>query len=169
MPNLIGAATGRARSVAWPALDYDLIMSADVRHDAQDLEPELGGAGKAPAKKPLAEFLAEFEERLAKHPDEAATGALRLVEERAAGLRHSRAEASPSLNAPTEMETPARASAATEIEAMAHQAAPSPAPERAPDVGGPTVESSAGSGQAERSGESRRIRGRRRKHRHRAH
>jgi hypothetical protein len=132
-------------------------MSADVRHDAEGLEPELRGAGKAPVKKPLAEFLAEFEERLAKHPQEAATGALRLVEERAAGLRRAPAEASPALEARTEMEAPA------------DEAAPTAAPEPAPGVGGASIEATADSGETEGSRESRRIRGRRRKHRHRAH
>jgi hypothetical protein len=130
-------------------------MSPDVRHDAEDQEPELHVGGKAPAKKPLAEFLAEFEERLANHPDEAATGALRVVEERAAGLRRSPAETSPSLSAPTETETPAL------------EAAPRAGPEDAPGSAGVT---GADTTQAERSGESRRLRGRRRrKHRHRAH
>lgn len=133
-------------------------MSPDVRHDAEDQEPELHVGGKAPAKKPLAEFLAEFEERLANHPDEAATGALRAVEERAAGLRRSPAETSPSLSAPTETETPAL------------EAAPKAVPEDAPGSAGVTGEKGADTTQAERSGESRRLRGRRRrKHRHRAH
>jgi hypothetical protein len=134
------------------------IMSADVRHDAEDQEPELRVAGKAPAKKPLAEFLAEFEERLANHPDEAATGALRVVEERAAGLRRSPAETSPTQYAPTETEAPAL------------EAAPKPAPEDTPGSEGVTGETGADTTQAERSGESRRLRGRRRrKHRHPAH
>lgn len=133
-------------------------MSPDVRHDAEDQEPELHVGGKAPAKKPLAEFLAEFEERLANHPDEAATGALRAVEERAAGLRRSPAETSPSLSAPTGTETPAL------------EAAPKAVPEDAPGSAGVTGEKGADTTQAERSGESRRLRGRRRrKHRHRAH
>jgi hypothetical protein len=144
-------------------------MSADVRHDSEDLEPELRVAGKAAAKKPLAEFLAEFEERLAKHPDEAATGALRLVEERAAGMRRSPAETSPPLNAPGATEAPANANAPMEMQAPANETAARPTPERPPGGGGATAESTAHSGQAERSGESRRIRGRRRKHRHRAH
>jgi len=134
------------------------IMSPDVRHDAEDQEPELRVAGKAPAKKPLAEFLAEFEERLANHPDEAATGALRVVEERAAGLRRSPAETSQPLYAPTEAET------------RALEAAPKAVPEDAPGSAGVTGETGADTTQAERSGESRRLRGRhRRKHRHRAH
>jgi hypothetical protein len=143
-------------------------MSADVRHDSEDLEPELRVAGKAPAKKPLAEFLAEFEERLARHPDEAATGALRLVEERAAGMRRSPGETSPPLNAPGATEAPANANAAMEMQAPANETAARPTPGRPPG-GDATAESTADSGKAERSGESRRIRGRRRKHRHRAH
>ena len=134
------------------------IMSPDVRHDAEDQEPELRVAGKAPAKKPLAEFLAEFEERLANHPDEAATGALRVVEERAAGLRRSPAETSQPLYAPTEAET------------RALEAAPKAVPEDAPGSAGVTGETGANATQAERSGESRRLRGRRhRKRRHQAH
>jgi hypothetical protein len=133
-------------------------MSADVRHDAEDQEPELRVAGKAPAKKPLAEFLVEFEERLANHPDEAATSALRVVEERAAGLRRSPAETSPTRYAPTETEAPAL------------EATPKAAPEDASGSEGVTGEMGADTTQAERSGELRRLRGRRRrKHRHRAH
>jgi len=141
-------------------------MGTDVRHDGKEQEPELRAAGKAPAKKPLAEFLAEFEERIANHPDEAATGALRAVEERAAGLRRSPAETPPTRNAPIETATPAPK--------VAPEAAPNytaeDVPAEAPAAEGATVETGADATQAEGSGDSRRLRGRRRrKHRHRAH
>ncbi len=141
-------------------------MTADVRHGAEDQEPEFRVGGKAPAKKPLAEFLAEFDERLANHPDEPATGALRVVEERAAGLRLSPAETAPTRYASTEIEaaeTPAPAAAALDLaaKALADEAG-------VPD--GVTGKADPDTTPAETSGESRRLRGRRRrKHRHKAH
>jgi hypothetical protein len=81
-----------------------------------------------------------------------------VVEERAAGLRRSPAETSPSLYAPTEAET------------RALEAAPKAVPENASGSAGVTGETGADTTPAERSGESRRLRSRRRrKHRHRAH
>src|SRR5260370_13798811 len=64
-------------------------MSADSGRSDEDQEPELRAGGRAPTKKSMADFLAAFEERLKNHPDEPATGATRLVEERAGGLRRS--------------------------------------------------------------------------------
>jgi hypothetical protein len=136
-------------------------MGEDVRHDPDDQEPELRLSSNAPAKKSLSEFLAEFEERLANDPDEAATGALRAVKERAAGLRRSPAETSPAVSAPM---TSSTIGAETGLQAPAE-----PPPEAPPSSAG-NGDSGAAPNQGEVSGESRRLRGRRRrKHRHRAH
>jgi hypothetical protein len=137
-------------------------VGVDVRHDAEDQEPELGGAGKAPPKKPLAEFLAEFEERLRNNPDEAATGALRVVEERAAGLRRAPAETPATQYAPAPPDPPSsEAAPAAETEASVANPSGSEAA---------SGEAAASTGRAETPAESRRLPGRRRrKHRHRAH
>src|SRR5258708_36654297 len=95
-------------------------MSGDPRGD-QDREPEFRADGREPAKKSMAEFLADFERRLKTHPDLPATGALRLVEERAAGLRRSPFESEPSA-------TPEPASDAT---ALGDEAAAALSPTRA--------------------------------------
>jgi len=60
---------------------------------AGDALPREDGPRPAPpAKKPLEQFLAEFEERLRDHPGEPATGALMALDDRAAGTRHSTIE-----------------------------------------------------------------------------
>ena len=139
-------------------------MSADVRHDAEDLEPELRGAGKAPAKKPLTEFLAEFEARLASHPEEPATGAMRALEERAGGLRRTPADALPTRYAVEAEGVPLDDE--VEVDEAPGAAIPlEPAPV-VPSTAAPATESPPDA----TPGESRRLRGRRRrKHRHKAH
>jgi hypothetical protein len=145
-------------------------MSEELSKAPEELEPEAKRPGSAPAKKPLAEFLADFEARLRDHPDEPATGAVQVVEDRAAGLRRSPAPAAP---APPDL-NPA---------AGALDVAPPPAADAIADVAVEDVEAveianpeaaadppAADGGSADASGESRRLRGRRRrKHRHRAH
>ncbi len=138
-------------------------MSGDPRGD-EDQEPELSAGARAPVKKSLVEFLAEFEHRLKTHPDLPATGALRLVEERAAGLRRSPFESEPSA-------TPEPASDAT---ALGDEAAAALSPTGAgtgeePLEPAPTAEGTPETAAAT-PGELRRLRGRRRrKHHHRAH
>jgi hypothetical protein len=157
-------------------------MSEDLRRAPEDLEPEARRSGSAPAKKPLAEFLAEFEARLRDHPDEPATGAVQVVEDRAAGFRRGPAQVIPAppassaglpalapppqaeaiVEMPASLEVPLVDEHVDElgddppaIETAEAELAPSPAAE---------------SGIADGAGESRRLRGRRRrKHRHRAH
>jgi hypothetical protein len=157
-------------------------MSEDLSQAAEELEPEARRPGSAPAKKPLAEFLAEFEARLRDHPDEPATGAVQVVEDRAAGFRRGPAQVIPAAPAtsaalpavasgpqgeaivemPADIEVPHVDEHVEEhvedlqaIETAEAESAPSPAAE---------------SGTADGAGESRRLRGRRRrKHRHRAH
>ncbi len=138
-------------------------MSGDPRGD-EDQEPELRAGARAPLKKSLVEFLAEFERRLKSHPDLPATGALRLVEERAAGLRRSPLESEPSA-------TPEPTSDAAKSGEKAPGALP---PTRAGTGEEPEEPAPPAKGTPETAaatpGELRRLRGRRRrKHRHRAH
>jgi len=66
--------------------------------DEPEAAPAARGSGERtgpPQKKPLAEFLAEFEERLRSHPDQPATGALLALDDRAAGARRSTVESTP--------------------------------------------------------------------------
>ena len=75
-------------------------MDSDPRRpyggDEED-EPERHprGRGQPPAKKPLAEFLAEFESRLRETPGEPATDAHRELEARAEGARHPHGYSAP--------------------------------------------------------------------------
>ncbi len=129
----------------------------------EDQEPELRTGGRAPVKKPMVEFLAEFEERLKSHPDEPATGAVRLVEHRAGGMRRSPHEAAPSGHPDATSESAdAREDAADAPQATVADDVEDAA-ETAPATGPPETASAA-------PRELRRLRGRRRrKHRHRAH
>src|ERR1700738_3382751 len=70
-------------------------MSEDLSRAPEELEPEASRPGSAPAKKPLAEFLAEFEARLLSHPDEPAPGAAPVVEDRAAASRRAPMQVAP--------------------------------------------------------------------------
>ena len=139
------------------------IMSGNLGRGDEDQEPELRAGDRPPVKKSMASFLAEFEERLKSRPDEPATGALRLVVERAGGLRRSPHEATsdgtsePPSEAPGPGEVTADAPEATAGDTD-RAAAETAAVEEAPDTAAATP------------GELRRLRGRRRrKHRHRAH
>ncbi|HXA41330.1 MAG TPA: hypothetical protein VNV65_00295 [Candidatus Solibacter sp.] len=138
-------------------------MSGDPRGD-EDHEPELRAGARAPVKKSLGEFLAEFERRLTSHPDLPATGAMRLVEERAAGLRRS----------PFESEPGATPEPATDAAEAGREAPGAPSPTGTATGEDPVEPAPAAEGTPETAaatpGELRRLRGRRRrKHRHRAH
>jgi hypothetical protein len=128
-------------------------------------------AGKAPAKKALVDFLAEFEERLASHPDEAATGAVQVVEERAAGVRRPPADTRATATAPPPPDaplpdSPLPRSPAPDPPLLGEVVAPTPEATPAPEAG---IEKVRPEAPEDRAGESRRLRGRRRrKHRHRA-
>ena len=78
--------------MARAAVFYDGDMGVDEagRASAEDDEPErqLPQRTSPPAKKPLADFLAEFERRLAAEPDRPATDAFLELEARAEGARH---------------------------------------------------------------------------------
>jgi hypothetical protein len=139
------------------------IMSGDLRREDADQEPELPSGDRAPVKKPMVQFLAEFEERLKSHPDEPATGAMRLVEQRAGGQRRTPPEAAPTAPAVAAPESAAGENAAEPTPDASAEDAGEDAAESAPDEGAPeTVAAS--------PGELRRLRGRRRrKHRHRTH
>jgi len=156
-------------------------MSEDLSRAPEDLEPEARRPGSAPAKKPLAAFLAEFEARLRDHPDEPATGAVQVVEDRAAGFRRIPAQVTPSppsssagLSAGA---SPPQAEAIVEIPAVEVPLVEENIDELDDDA--PMIETAeaesapsaaAEGGTADGAGESRRLRGRRRrKHRHRAH
>jgi hypothetical protein len=139
-------------------------MSEELTNAPEELEPEARRPGSAPDKKPLAEFLAEFEARLRNHPDEPATGAVQEVDDRAAGFR--RAPRQVAATAPAAPDVVLDSSATAEIVDVpvedAHVADPTSAETALP----PDAEG----GTAEAAGESRRVRvRRRRKHRHRAH
>jgi hypothetical protein len=133
-------------------------------------------AGKAPAKKALVDFLADFEERLASHPDEAATGAVQVVEERAAGVRRPPADmrataaAPPPPDAPLPdaplPDSPLPRSPVPDPPLLGEVVAPTPEATPAPEA---RIEKVRPEAPVDRAGESRRLRGRRRrKHRHRA-
>jgi hypothetical protein len=119
------------------------------------------------SKKPLDAFLAEFEHRLAKHPDQPATDAHLELEARAAGARRPPLQgrpASPPPRAdpePPPDNEPPRPPDASEIEPLA--AAPE-APAAAPEAPPATPEAPA---EAPTPDPRRRLRGRR--HRRRRH
>jgi hypothetical protein len=155
-------------------------MSEDLSKAPEDLEPEASRPGSAPAKRPLAEFLAEFEARLRDHPDEPATGAVQVVEDRAAGTRRGPAPVAPAAGAgkgAPEIASAPEIAAVPEIEVSAGlpviESAPDidrGAPEIVPEGTEAVLPPESESGSAEAAGESRRARGRRRrKHHHRAH
>jgi hypothetical protein len=139
-------------------------MSEDLSRAPEELEPEASRPGLAPAKKPLAEFLAEFEARLLSHPDEPATGAVQVVEDRAAGFRRAPMQVAPAPpSAPDVVPDPIAAPETTDV--------PVEDPPIAEPAGAviPQTPEAQGSS-AETLGEARKARGRRRrKHRHRAH
>jgi hypothetical protein len=160
-------------------------MSEDLSRAPEELEPEARRPGSAPAKKPLAEFLADFEARLRDHPDEPATGAMQVVEDRAAGFRRSAPQVPlPATSPPdlatsvppapvtplaSEVETVVEVEVVAEVEAVIEvPVAEPPATDRTNAEAPPPKTAEGGSPDA--PGESRRLRGRRRrKHRHRAH
>ena len=151
-------------------------MQDDPGGGAQDEEPESTRSGTAPPKKPLAQFLAEFERRLLDHPEESATSALQVVEDRAGGRRragtpnvatrgpspqHSDPGASATATPPANLSPPPTVALPGTLaapgtpgsQAEAEEAAAPEAPE-APET----------------TAETRKVRGRRRRrHRHRAH
>lgn len=138
-------------------------MSGEIERGDEEHEPELRAGERPPVKKPMVVFLAEFEERLKSHPDEPATGALRLVEQRAGGLRRSPEEAAPSASADATSDSAGAVEDAPDAPQAAAADVVEETADNAPDARPPETA-------AATPGELRRLRGRRRrKHRHRAH
>jgi hypothetical protein len=154
-------------------------MQKEPAGGAEDQEPETRRTGPAPPKKPLAEFLAEFEQRLLDHPEESATSALQVVEDRAGGQRRAATPGATarggaptdSVPGPSPTAPPAPDLSPPPTLAPPATGAPAEIPGPLAGAGAADAESSEAPGaSAETAAESRRLRGRRRRrHRHRAH
>jgi hypothetical protein len=97
-------------------------MEPDPRRRDEDDESERQVPARTPPppKKQLAEFLAEFEQRLADFPDQPATDAHKALEARAEGIRQQPIQAPPSPPAPEP--TGAAVEATLGVEVPEHQA-----------------------------------------------
>lgn len=152
-------------------------MQEEPAGGAEDQEPGNRRSGPAPPKKPLAEFLAEFEQRLLDHPQESATSALQVVEDRAGGQRRA-AVPGATTRGPAPPDSPGSPTASPSPDlspppsvAIPGKVAPPGTPGPLAEAGQADTEGSKGPDAApEGAAETRRLRGRRRRrHRHRAH